>query len=124
MRGFIIYFSVLVIILAIGIGSDIFLRRKTDQLVEILKELEDEVTSGKPHSAYTRLSDEWQKSKHELELLTDHKELAPIDNHFKALGVYLQDPNKKTETIALIREIQILLENIPHQMEFRPENLF
>ncbi|HOV69196.1 MAG TPA: DUF4363 family protein [Clostridia bacterium] len=124
MKGFIIYLSVLAIILAIGIGTDLFLRHKTDKLVEILKELEAEVTSDEPLNSYIRLNKEWQKTKHKLELLTNHKELVPIDNNFKALEVFLQDPDKKTETIALIREIQILLQNIPHQMELRPENLF
>lgn len=124
MKSLIIYLSILIAIIALGICSELYLNKNSREMSAVLTELENQVKEDKETTAYKEIHDKWHKSKHFMELLTDHKVVLPIDDYISSLEVYLKDKDKKTETLGIIREIKTQINNIPHQMEFRFENLF
>lgn len=126
MKPLLIIAVIVVLVFTAGLVGIGYLNNSSASLSQELKAMDASVRDGKWNDAHSRLNtfeNKWAGTKYGWAFLLDHMEIDNIDIELSKMKEYVKTMDK-TEALAEISSLVLLIEHIPEKESFSLKNIF
>jgi hypothetical protein len=117
---------IIVLILGISLISKNILTNTSEELVNYIERVEQNVKSANWDQANQELSEiekNWTKTKRIWAMLIDHIEIDNIDSSMARMGMLLET-REKSLALSEASVLRLFIKHIPEKVSFKLENIF